>query len=331
MKAIQFSEAGSAKDVLSLVDIDPIAPGPGEVRVRITHSAVNPTDVKRRSTGRELGAFSPITPNNDGAGVIEAVGADVDPARVGQRVWIFGAQAGRPMGTAAEFCTIDDWMAPTLPDSATLEEGACLGVPAVTAYYSIFSDGPVDGKWVMVSGASGRVGSYAVQMAKLGGAKVIATAGNDENMAYAKSLGADHVLSHRDDNLAQQVLDLTDGNGVESLSEVEFGANVALIPEIVAPAGVVTSYNSDITPEPTLPFNQIMFKSITLRPYSIYALPEPTKREAFEAVNAMLETSQLKHRIAHRFPFDLDGVIEAHETIERKASPGVCMIVLSDE
>jgi NADPH2:quinone reductase len=326
VKAIQFSEAGAAKDVLKMVDIDAVEPGPNEVRVKIAYAVVNPTDAKRRSSGRELPNFSPIVSGNDGAGVIEAVGSNIDPNQIGKNVWIFGAQAGRPMGTAAEYCTLPSWMAPRLPEQSTLLDGACLGVPAVTAYYSVFSDGPVEGKTVLISGGAGRVGAYAVQMAKLGGATVIAMVGKPENETYARELGADHVVNYKSDDVARKVLELTDGRGVDHVSEVAFGANVDLFPQIVAPNGVIAAYSSDAVAEPVLPFLPMMFKNITMRPFTIYSLTEATKRDIFDAINGMLAKGQLKHRIGAHHPFTLDGVIAAHEMIEADASAGVCVI-----
>jgi len=326
VKAIQFSKAGPAKDVLSMPDMDAGEPGPNEVRVKVAYSAVNPTDVKRRGSGRELSNFSPIISGNDGSGVIDAVGSNIDPEQIGKNVWIFGAQAGRPMGTSAEYCTLPAWMAPELPDGATLLDGACLGVPAVTAYYSIFSDGPVEGKTILVSGGAGRVGAYAVQMAKLGGATVIAMVGKPENEAYAKELGADHVVNYKTDDVAAKVLDLTGGRGVDRVSEVAFGANIDLFPKIVTVNGVITAYSSDAVEEPVMPFLGLMFKNITMRPFTIYSLTEATKRDIFAAINGMLAKGQLKHRIAAHHPFTLEGVIAAHEMIQADASPGVCLI-----
>lgn len=326
MKAIQFSDAGAARDVLAMTEMDAIEPGPNEVRVKIAYSAVNPTDVKRRGSGRELPKFSPIVSGNDGSGVIEAVGTNVDPGQIGKNVWIFGAQAGRPMGTSAEYCTLPAYMAPVLPAEASLLDGACLGVPAVTAYYSIFSDGSVEGQTILVSGGAGRVGAYAVQMAKLGGARVIAMVGKPENETYARELGADHVVNYKSDDVVGKVLELTDGRGVERISEVAFGANVNLFPEIVAPNGVITSYSSDAVEAPVLPFLPLMFKNITMRPYTIYSLPKETQRDIFDAVNGMLAKGQLTHRVAAHHPFTLDGVIAAHEMIEADGAAGVCVI-----
>ena len=326
MKAIQFSQAGTARDVLSLVEIEQAQPGPDDVLIRVAYSAVNPTDVKRRGSGRELGALSVITPNNDGSGVIEAVGANIDPARIGENVWIFGAQAGRSGGTAAEYCTLPAWMAVPLPDGTTLLDGACLGVPAVTAYYGIYSDGPVDGQWILVSGGGGRVGAYAVQMAKLGGAKVIATGSKADGLAYATSLGADHVINYRDEDVAERVLEITKGRGVDRVSEVAFGANITMLPKIVVVNGMVTSYSSDAIGQPTMPFLDFMFKNITIRPYSIYGLPHDTLKNSFTAITGMLAKGQLQHKVGATHKFSLEGVIAAHEMIEADASPGVCTI-----
>lgn len=326
LKAVQFTEAGAAKDVLQMVEIDPIEPEPNEVRVRIAYAAVNPTDVKRRASGRELPNFSPIVSGNDGSGVIEAVGSNVDPSKVGKNVWIFGAQAFRPMGTAAEYCTLPAWMAPELPAEASLLDGACLGVPAVTAYYSIFSDGSVEGKTILVSGGGGRVGAYAVQMAKLGGATVIAMVGKPENETYVKELGADHVVNYKSDDVAAKVLEITDGRGVDRISEVAFGANVDLFPQIVVPNGVITAYSSDAVETPVLPFLPLMFKNVTMRPFTIYSLTEETKRNIFDAVNGMLRKGQLRHRVDQHHPFTLEGVVAAHEAIEADAVAGVCVI-----
>lgn len=330
MKAIQFSKAGSAREVLSKTEIDAVDPAPSEVRVRVAYSTVNPTDAKRRSSGRELPNFSTIVSGNDGSGVIEAVGTNVDPRRIGEKVWIFGAQAGRPMGTAAEFCTLPGWMAPALPKGVSLLEGACLGVPAVTAHYSVYSDGPVEGKWVLVSGGAGRVGHYAVQMAKIAGARVIASAGSTDNVAHAKALGADHAINYRNEDVIARIAEITGGTGVNHVSEVAFGPNVKLFPAIMAQNGVVTSYSSDPVLNPALPFNEFMFKNITVRPFTIYALTEEVKRETFAAINTMLAKGLLKHRVAMTHPFTLDGVVAAHEAIEANASAGVCAIKIAD-
>jgi NADPH2:quinone reductase len=195
MRAWTYDSAGSARDVMRNVTLDMPAPGPGEVLVEVKISAVNPTDVKRRTTGRELDLFKPIIPNNDGTGVIAAVGEGVSASRIGERVWLFGAQAGRPNGTAATYTVIPSTQAIPLPDKASFTDGACVGVPAVTAWHAVLGGGPMTGKTVLVTGAGGRVGRYAVQIAAQSGATVIATtrAGKFDEVSR---LGAHHVIDY---------------------------------------------------------------------------------------------------------------------------------------
>ena len=183
MRAVWYESKGPAAEVLVAGEMPDPEPGPGEVRVRIAVSSVNPTDVKRRREGRELGRFARIVPDNDGAGTIDRVGAGVPASRFGERVWVFGAQAGRPFGTAAEYTCVPARFAIPLPDNASFADGACLGVPAVTAHRCLFADGPVRDRAVLVSGGAGRVGAYAVRMAKRAGAFVIATASSPAKLA----------------------------------------------------------------------------------------------------------------------------------------------------
>ena len=329
MKAYWYERAGTAPEVIETGDMPDPTPGPGEVRVRIAVSAVNPTDWKRRELGREIGKFDRIIPNNDGAGTIDAVGDGVDPGRVGERVWLFGAQANRPFGTAAEYCVVPDAYASPLPDREGFAGGACLGVPAVTAHRALFADGDIAGLTVLISGGSGRVGRYAVQMAKAAGATVISTAGSADKCDHVRALGADHVFSYRDEDLAGQVLEATAGAGVDRMVDVAFGANVALAPSLIKTNGWLTSYSSDGLPAPTVPFLEFMYKNIAIRPFSIYGMPEDAKRQAFAQISALLEKGQLTHLIDREYPFD--SLIEAHQAIETKELFGVCLVNVADD
>lgn len=324
MRAVWYERAGPAAQVLQFGDWPDPEPGPGEVLVRVACSAVNPTDVKRRQTGRELGQFSPIIPNNDGSGTIEAVGADVDPARIGERVWLFAAQAARPHGTAAELVALPSRQAIRLPDHEEMEAGACLGVPAVTAHHGLFAGGAIEGRNVLVTGGAGRVGRYAVQMAKWAGARVLATAGTPEKVEHVRALGADAVVNHRDGDLAEAVRAFTGGTGVDRVVEVAFGANVDLLPDIVAPNGVVASYASDAVPRPELPFQQLMYRNVTIRPFSIYGLPRDVQDRAFADVTRWLREARPSHLIGGRMA--LTDMVYAHESIERGDVFGVLLL-----
>jgi NADPH:quinone reductase-like Zn-dependent oxidoreductase len=191
MRAAWFEKFGNAADVIHVGELDTPTAGPGEVLVRLHTSGVNPSDVKKRA-----GSFPNllddglVIPNSDGAGVIEAVGDGVDSSRVGERVWVYQAQFARRFGTAAEYVAVDNERAPILPDNASFEVGACLGIPAMTAHRTVFADGDVAGQTIVITGAAGRVGYYAVQWASQAGATVIATASNAADAAACEAAGA---------------------------------------------------------------------------------------------------------------------------------------------
>jgi NADPH2:quinone reductase len=328
MKAVWYERSGDAAEVLNVGDMPDPEPGPGEVRVKIAHSAVNPTDAKRRRIGRELARFPRIIPNNDGSGVIDAVGEDVPGERVGARVWTFGAQAMRPFGTAADYCVLPDRQAVPLPDGVPLENGACLGVPAVTAHHGLFADGDIAGKTVLVTGAAGRVGQYAVQMAKWAGATVIATAGSAEKVEFVRGLGADHAFNYRDDDVVAGVREITGGKGVHRIVEVAFGANVALASKLVRANGVIATYGSDAVPEPVLPFYSLMYAAITIRPFAIFVLPRAVQDRAFADVNRCLEDGALRHHVGARFAFD--DMAAAHDAVETDAVFGTALVTVGE-
>lgn len=329
MRAWWYDEAGTT-DVMTFGELPDPTPAAGDVRVKVAYSMINPTDAKRRETGRELDLLGRITPNNDGSGVIDAVGDGVDESRMGERVWIFGAQSRRAMGTAAEYTILPTNQAIPLPDNADLKAGACLGVPAVTAHCGLFTDGPLSGKHVLISGASGRVGAYGVQFAKWAGAKtVIGTAGDPAKVAYVRELGADHALSYKHDDIATRVLEITDGRGVDHILDVAFGRTIQLVAEIMAPNGVLTNYANDGgDPNPTIPnFRDIMQKCITLRPYGIYSLPEARRDHAFRDITTCLAADALSHKIVG--PMAFGGMREAHQAVENGEIFG-CLLVEID-
>jgi NADPH2:quinone reductase len=314
MRAVWYETAGAAADVLEFGEMGDPRPGAGEVRARVAWSAVNPTDVKRRQIGRELGRFERIVPNNDGSGVIDMVGDGVPESRIGERVWFFGAQARRPFGSAADYCLLPSRQAIRLPDETALDASACLGVPAVTAHWGLFSDGPVEGCTVLVTGAAGRVGRYAVQIAKWAGARVIGTVGSDEKAAHVNALGADIVLDYGRDDIVGEVAELTGGAGVDRIVEVEFGLNIGHAPALVKPNGVVASYASDGALTPALPFNELMYRNVTLRPFSIYSLPVAAQDRAFADITACLAAGVLHHHVGRRAAFG--DMVAAHQAIE---------------
>lgn len=294
MKAINYTAFGPAAEVLSLKDLECSPPGPGEVLVDLHFSGVNPSDVKARAGARagvtEL-PYPVIIPHSDGSGVISDVGEDVDPTRIGERVWIWNAQWQRPFGTAAERCVLPSEQAVLLPDSTSFETGAILGIPGLTATHTVFSDGDVRGKTVLVQGGAGTVGLLAVQLAKWGGAKVIATA-NASARDRVKAAGADIVLDYGAADLTEQVLQAANGL-VDRIIEVEFGANAALDTAVIAQNGTIVCYGSAKEMEPVLPFYPLMFKAVTLKLAFVYILTPAQRAPAIQKLTDALTQSAL--------------------------------------
>jgi NADPH:quinone reductase-like Zn-dependent oxidoreductase len=325
MRAAWFESFGSAQDVLQLGERETPVAGPGEVLVQVTASGVNPSDVKKRAGSfPDLldGGF--VIPNSDGAGVIESVGDGVEESRVGERVWIYQAQYGRRFGTAAEFVAIDSMRAPMLPDNASFEVGACLGIPAMTAHRCVFADGDVNGQTILVTGGAGRVGHYAVQWASQAGATVIATASNDEDKAVCTAAGAAHVVNHRADNVASAIMEATGGKLVDRVVDVEFGGNLPTTLEVLRIGGTIATYASTAVPEPKLPFFQMMYKDVTVRMVIVYAMPEDAKMHAIAAIEKALSADALQHRIAHTLP--LGDIARSNELVEEGSIRGAVVL-----
>ena len=315
MRAVWYERNGEAADVLQHGELETPTPLPREVQVRLATSGVNPIDVKRRKGARgQTIKDPPVVPGFDGAGVIEAVGEGVAGSRVGERVWVYEGQWQRPRGTAAEFVTLPAERAVALPAATSFAEGACLGIPAVTAHRAVFADGPVGGQTVLVTGGAGAVGAYAIQFAKLGGARVLTTVSSDQKAEIAADAGADYVFNYRAENVVQRIADLPGGAGVDRVVEVEFGGNLPQSLEILKPNGVIASYASDAILEPKLPFYALAYKSVTVRFVLVFMMPEAAKQQAVEDITRWLAAGELRHYLAKVLP--LADAVAAHEAME---------------
>src|SRR5262245_13925354 len=245
MKAAWYEMQGAPAAVFKLGELPDQEPGPAEVKVSILASGANPTDTYTRSGARGRGMpFARIVPHQDGAGVIVAVGDGVPAQRIGERVWLFMAQWQRANGTAAEFCVLPSERAPKLPDNCSFNEGACLGVPWLTAHYALLCDGPVARRTVLVAGGTGAVGYYAVQIAKQEGARVIATVGSAEKCRMAREAGADEVIDFRAEDVGARIVELTDGRGADRLLEPHFAKNAPLFPKMLGKRGKAIVYGA---------------------------------------------------------------------------------------
>jgi len=327
MKAVWYETKGAARDVLTVGELPTPQPGPGELLVRVRASGVNPSDTKGRGGARGNTAmpFPRITPHQDGAGEVVASGSPELAGRVGQRVWFYEAQLGRAFGAAAEYVALPAHQVLPLPDGVSFEAGASLGVPAMTAHRCVFADGPVDGKVVLVTGGAGAVGRYAIQFAKLGGARVIATVSRDDQAASARAAGADLVLNRRTDDLAAGIRAFTGvGRGVDRVVEVAFGANLELTLQVLAPRGVVATYSSDAVPEPTLPYWPLVMLDATVRFVLVYVMDRAAHEAAAAAIGEALATGRLSADIGAAYP--LERIAEAHEAVEGERVVGKVIV-----
>jgi NADPH2:quinone reductase len=314
MRAAYYESVGAASEVIQIGEKPTPQPAPGEVRIRVHASGVNPSDVKSRAGSRGALAFPCVIPHSDGAGVIDAVGSGVNPSRVGERVWTWNAAWQRPHGTCAEFVCLPSEQAVTLPPGTGFDAGACLGIPAMTACHATLGDGSVEGRTVLVTGGAGAVGHYAIQFAKWSGATVITTVSGAAKARHAEQAGADHVINYRETDVSKIIMELTGGNGVDRIVEVEFGGNLAVSNRVLKRAGVIAAYGSTADRTPALPFYPLMFKHATLHLLLVYALTGAERRRALGLIGDALGRGALRHSIGAHFP--LADTAAAHEAVE---------------
>lgn len=313
MLAGWYEKNGSARDVLVVGEMETPKPGAGEVLVRLAVSGVNPSDVKSRA-GRPLIAPR-IIPHSDGAGIIEAVGAGVDTARIGERVWIWNGQWKRPFGTAAEFIALPEQQAVRLPDSVDFAAGACLGIPALTALQAVEHQGDVAGKTLLVTGGAASVGHYACQIAAQRGARVIATA-SARRAAHARAAGASENIDYKSDDIAERVKELTGGKGVDGIIDMDLSTTAPLLPKgVLAPHGKLVCYGSNAPADIPVSFTAMLWGSLTLQLFLVYELTPQQRESALAELTRLLEAGKLDHAIGARFP--LVEIAAAHEAVEK--------------
>lgn len=313
MRAAWYERNGPAREVLQVGELPDPVPGPGEVRVRLHASGINPSDAKGRSGNRAMTAPL-VIPGSDGAGVIDAVGARVPRRRIGERVWVYYGQHGRAHGTSARYIALPAHLAVPLPKKVPYAAGACLGVPAMTAHRCVFSEGAVEGMTVLVTGGAGVVGHYAVQLARWGGARVIATVSSPEKAAHAKRGGAHAVIDYRRENVAERLRDITGGAGVDRVVDVELGVNLPTYAAALRPNAAIACYASNALQEVVLPL-RLRQLNLTLRMVYVYTMPDAARRKALSDIARWLEHGRPRFTIARRFA--LDEVADAHEFVER--------------
>lgn len=311
MRAAVYDTAGSDRGTLQIVELPDPDPGSGEVRVRVHVSGVNPTDWKAREAAGAEPGWPQQVPNQDGAGVIDAVGDGVDPSRVGERVWVYHAAAGRPTGTAAQYVCLPQEQVVPLPEGVSFDHGAGLGIPGITAHRCLFADGPLEGRTVLVTGGAGGVGHAAVQLARWAGARVIATVSTDEKAQLAEAAGAHDVLRYRDPGFSDRLRSLA-ADGIDRVVDVALAINLADYLPALAEHAVVACYARD-RDEARVPIRPLMWANIVLRFVLVYGLPQAALDRAVADLATALHDGALRPLPTHRFP--LDRIHDAHEAV----------------
>jgi NADPH2:quinone reductase len=325
MKAVWYGRTGAAPDVLTFGDMPTPVAGPGEVRVRLEASGVNPADVGRRAGSYRALEFSRVIPNSDGAGIVDQVGDGVTRLGLGERVWLFNGQRnGRAFGTAAEYITLAEHLVTPLPGDVSFAAGATLGIPGMTAWCSLFADGPIAGKTVLVTGGAGAVGHYAVQLAKWGGARVIATVSSPRKAEQARLAGADLVIDYKTEDVAARAMAFTEQRGVDRVVDVDFGGNIATTLKMMAMNSTIAVYATNGNRNPVLPARELMERCVTLRALVLFALPPALLAAGQADISKWLAAGQRIHNVAAQFP--LSETAQAHLAVEKGDKLGTVIV-----
>ncbi len=320
MRAAYYEQNGAAREVLRVAEVETPQAGPGEVRVKLSHSGVNPSDVKSRQGATRKIAWPRVIPHSDGAGQIDQVGDGIAKSRLGERVWVWNGQWKRAFGTAAEFIALPAAQAVKLPDKVSFEAGACLGIPAMTAIHAVELAAADKGSTLLIAGGAGSVSQYAIQFAKALGATVLTTISSPEKAKAAREAGADQTIDYRREDVGERVMELTGKRGVDALIEMDFAANAKLIPFVLRPKGSVIVYGTG-APMVSLPAFFCLNQSIRVQFFLVYELDTSERERAVSAISRALEQSSLSigkliNRVATP-TYALADTAAAHEAVER--------------
>ena len=325
MRAVWYEQTGPAVDVLTYGETATPVAGPGEVRIRLEASGINPADVGRRGGSYRAMEYPRVIPNSDGAGFVDQVGGGVTRFKIGDRVWLFNGQRnGRAFGTAAEYIALAEHLVTALPDDLSFAQGATLGIPCMTAWCSLFCDGPIVGQTVLVTGGAGAVGHYAVQLAKWGGATAIATVSSAAKAEQARLAGADLVINYRSEDVVAKVLDFTGQRGVNRVVDVDFGGNLATTLKLMAMNSTIAIYATNGNRNPVVPVRELMERCVALRSLVLPALPPPLHAATQADITKWLAAGARLHNIAGQFA--LKDTAQAHLAVEKGDKLGTVIV-----
>ena len=325
MRAAYYEKNGAAREVLTVAEVETPTPGPGEVRVKLKTSGVNPSDVKAREGRTRKLSYPRVIPHSDGAGEIDLLGDGVPAARQGERVWVWNGQWKRPFGTSADYIVLPSALASPLPASAGFDAGACLGIPAMTAFHAVAVSGAAKGSHVLITGGAGGVGHYAIQFAKARGAAVLTTVSSEAKAALARQAGADHVIDYKRENVGERVMAITNKAGVDAVVEMDLAANAKHYPGWLRQRGHVVVYGTG-SAEATIPAQPSLVNAVTIQFVYVYELTAAERDAAVSGINRMLEAKTLINNVALTLP--LKDIVAAHEAIEQGKTMGNVVVTL---
>jgi NADPH:quinone reductase len=326
MRAAWYERQGPAREVLVVGEMPDPTPAAGEVRIHIAASGISPGDVKKRQNAFGYGmAYPRVIPHSDGAGRVDQLGVGVSSEWLGRAVWCYGAQSYRPFGTAAEFTVVPVTQTAPLPENVTLDQGACLGIPGITAHRAVHVAGPVNGRTVLVQGAGGSVGLCAVQLARRAGAHVIGTVRSSSDESTARNAGAHEVLRNDNAQEFRSRIAALAPKGIDHVVEVAFGANIEADVELLKLGGSIAAYATDIA-APEIPVWEMVFKNIRVFFLGSDDFPLEARRAAAQDLNAALAAGWSGFEIAERIP--LSEIARAHELVEHPTRPGRVVVVI---
>ncbi|MEJ1921099.1 NADPH:quinone reductase [Microbacterium sp. KHB019] len=341
MRAIVYASKGDSA-TLTLTEREKAEPGADEVRVRILVSGVNPTDWKARASSGAPMPFDEVVPNQDGAGIVDAVGDGVTGFKVGDRVWLFLAAHQRPTGTAQEFTVVPAARAVRLPEGIEFDVAASLGVPAMTAHRALtvhefgpsrLSSGSLTGRTVLVHGGAGAVGHAAIQLAVWAGATVLTTVSSDDKERLARAAGAHHVFRYPDDRLAERILSAAP-DGVDQIVEVSPAMNAELDVTVLANHGSIAFYANDKGESFTAPIMASFAKNARWQGLLLYTVGDEAMAAAADDITAALADGALPVGADAGLPltwFSLDETAAAHDAVESGVIGKVLIRVASDD
>ena len=330
MQAAWFEATGEADTVLQVGEMAIPVPAAGEILVRIHASGVNPSDVKKRLGKMPAPTdFPRIIPHSDGAGVVVAVGAGVPEGRIGKRVWLWNAQWHRAFGTAAQFCALPSGQAVDLPDHIGFAQGACLGIPAQTAWVAVMDGRPAPGRSVLVHGGAGSVGALAIRVAHLADARVFATVSGEAKARIARDAGANETINYRTTDVPEAILDLTDGKGADHIVDVDFGANHVVNAACIAVNGSIAAYSAPSAPVFPMDYYAFAMRATRMRFVQVYLLEAAERQAAIAGITDLLQQNALSSIVARNYA--LDQIAEAHKAQETGGVTGNIVLDLNGE